>query len=54
MMQEEVTGRLEPEIWEDDTVPRLDALTLHEERRARFDHEFGAPLEAVPPIGAVS
>lgn len=38
-------GRLEAGTWADVTpLPR----------RARFDHEAGAPIEAVPPIGSVS
>lgn len=51
-MNEEITGRLEPEQWEDEvTEPRVDAVKL---RRSSFDHEAGAPLDAVPPAGQVS
>lgn len=51
---ENTTGRLEPELWEDDTTGRLDVAALEAARREMFDHEAGAPLEAVSPIGAVS
>ena len=51
---ENTTGRLEPELWEDDTTGCLDAASLEAKRREMFDHEAGAPLEAVPPIGSVS
>lgn len=45
---ENTAGRLDVTGWEgvEDTDPAID--------RALFDHEFGAPLDAVPPIGAVS
>lgn len=44
----DVAGRIDPSGWDqwEATDPALD--------RSRFDHEFGAPLENVPAIGAVS
>jgi hypothetical protein len=39
-------GRLEPGTWDDVTEPAID--------RSRFDHEHGAPIEAVEPEGLVS
>jgi hypothetical protein len=45
---EHASGRLCPEEWDDaePTWPGVD--------RSRFDHEAGAPIESVPPLGAVS
>jgi hypothetical protein len=49
----DTAGRIDKTGWDgvENTDPAIDAVTLH--RRA-FDHEAGAPLEAVPPEGSVS